>query len=117
MAWEARWGLKLLTVPTPVVRTLGLNGLGSPLGIETKALFCRRYSLQRLNGLGSPLGIETVAIAPGKSIRKPWLNGLGSPLGIETKDRGSIMVMRHPGLNGLGSPLGIETPHRGINRN
>ncbi len=36
MAWEARWGLKLQHIGYKgEVSLLGLNGLGSPLGIET----------------------------------------------------------------------------------
>ncbi len=38
---------------------IGLNGLGSPFGIETDFLFSTRLSSQWLNGLGSPFGIET----------------------------------------------------------
>ncbi len=37
-----------------------LNGLGSPLGIETVSQMSLYHSLRGLNGLGSPLGIETL---------------------------------------------------------
>src|SRR6266704_854179 len=85
MAWEARLGLKpcFLLLCLPLIE--GLNGLGSPSGIET--LHQRELSSMKrpwLNGLGSPSGIETISfpLAPVCSIR--WLNGLGSPSGIET---------------------------------
>ncbi len=38
MAWEARLGLKLVVGDRDAVIELGLNGLGSPFGIETIAL-------------------------------------------------------------------------------
>ncbi len=60
MAWEARWGLKLGTGSDGQAWSiLGLNGLGSPLGIETRLLQQSTCLSYRLNGLGSPLGIET----------------------------------------------------------
>ncbi len=59
MAWEARSGLKH----------------GVPLQ--------RSQAVQGLNGLGSPFGIETQILAL-EHIPDPWLNGLGSPFGIET---------------------------------
>ncbi len=37
-----------------------------------------------LNGLGSPFGIETALTMSCASVRPHWLNGLGSPFGIET---------------------------------
>ena len=41
------------------------------------------YKHSRLNGLGCPLGIETRKIAMIDRMAR-WLNGLGCPLGIET---------------------------------
>ncbi len=35
MAWEARWGLKLDDYQPYVILRARLNGLGSPMGIET----------------------------------------------------------------------------------
>ena len=35
MAWGARWGLKQLSTVSNVAFAARLNGLGSPLGIET----------------------------------------------------------------------------------
>ncbi len=35
MAWEARWGLKRVEVGLLRIPLKRLNGLGSPLGIET----------------------------------------------------------------------------------
>ncbi len=37
-----------------------------------------------LNGLGSPFGIETTDRWYGHCVLSPGLNGLGSPFGIET---------------------------------
>ncbi len=37
MAWEARWGLKRIILPqAQIAPPFWLNGLGSPLGIETR---------------------------------------------------------------------------------
>src|SRR5947209_4178259 len=36
MAWEARWGLKLVFVSLYSPYCVGLNGVGGPLGIPTK---------------------------------------------------------------------------------
>ncbi len=44
----------------PISPMLGLNGLGSPMGIETlcaPVVACQQDA--GLNGLGSPMGIET----------------------------------------------------------
>ena len=63
MAWEARWGLKLYYVEIYRSRLNRLNGLGSPLGIETELIaFENSRAPYRLNGLGSPLGIETLEV-------------------------------------------------------
>src|SRR5438128_851245 len=61
MAWEARLGLKPLRHRLMCsLLDLGLNGLGSPFGIETLTNDTPLTpTLQRLNGLGSPFGIET----------------------------------------------------------
>ncbi len=87
MAWEARWGLKLWHDAEDAWRqVLWLNGLGSPLGIETLThIDAINRGFLRLNGLGSPLGIETIARRLAQGCGEWRLNGLGSPLGIETK--------------------------------
>jgi hypothetical protein len=61
MAWEARLGLKLSPHQRLLIGIAGLNGLGSPFGIETSLVI--GYSAPDkawLNGLGSPFGIETI---------------------------------------------------------
>src|SRR6266567_2728911 len=60
MAWGARPGLKRACILPPPRRVAGLNGLGSPSGIETtQGGVAADPLVQRLNGLGSPSGIET----------------------------------------------------------
>ncbi len=59
MAWEARSGLKRLNHISDCASVQGLNGLGSPFGIETAMHMYEDTILPRLNGLGSPFGIET----------------------------------------------------------
>ena len=80
MAWEARWGLKHKYNEPNITGQMGLNGLGSPLGIETSGLCCTRSQQIWLNGLGSPLGIET-----GKDLHLTCLTSLakwpGKPVG------------------------------------
>ncbi len=65
MAWEARWGLKLLNGGDCHSVVPGLNGVGGPLGIETTRCLnaSKRLSLG-LNGVGGPLGIETLNPCP-----------------------------------------------------
>jgi len=99
----------------PLVTTIsakyccGLNGLGSPFGIETHHPTGRqREQRYWLNGLGSPFGIETL-LRVGFLLRLcQWLNGLGSPFGIETRNK-LMARLGSERLNGLGSPFGIET--------
>ncbi len=62
MAWEARSGLKHPCVGTRASVLNGLNGLGSPFGIETCLPQYQHLVGLRLNGLGSPFGIETIAV-------------------------------------------------------
>ncbi len=52
MSWNYRTG-----------KTVWLNGLWSPLGIETFQTSLSLDLVLRLNGLWSPLGIETIRIA------------------------------------------------------
>ena len=59
MAWEARWGLKPSNSNHSLGMSYRLNGLGSPLGIETDSYMYDGWGHKWLNGLGSPLGIET----------------------------------------------------------
>ncbi len=59
MAWEARSGLKPLIAQSKRSTCSGLNGLGSPFGIETMILLLFHCVNIGLNGLGSPFGIET----------------------------------------------------------
>ncbi len=62
MAWEARSGLKLTFTDPCDSMGEGLNGLGSPFGIETPNELIKTTWFWRLNGLGSPFGIETIDI-------------------------------------------------------
>src|SRR6266571_5129917 len=87
MAWGARSGLKRRKSSCCALTQDGLNGLGSPFGIETRCIQWRRIERnQGLNGLGSPFGIETPGLRI-LSLMNLWLNGLGSPFGIETVER------------------------------
>ncbi len=60
MAWEARSGLKLVFQGHMAIGDRGLNGLGSPFGIETICFILLQVNFLWLNGLGSPFGIETL---------------------------------------------------------
>ncbi len=84
MAWEARLGLKLRLIHLNTVCKRGLNGLGSPSGIETVLYRLYEHVRNGLNGLGSPSGIETEMGGIDLPGPQHWLNGLGSPSGIET---------------------------------
>jgi len=81
---------------------------GARWGLKRKTAFMARESRSWLNGLWSPLGIETLML-PELPFAWQGLNGLGSPLGIETIPHGFVHPPSPRGLNGLGSPLGIET--------
>src|SRR6266705_1687458 len=71
MAWGARWGLKHFPTTFYFTFTERLNGLGSPLGIETQGVSTERTSLKTgLNGLGSPLGIPTKILGEGNGKKK-----------------------------------------------
>ncbi len=60
MAWEARSGLKRVSVKIVAMsHDLRLNGLGGPFGIETVNHSVPMPLLAGLNGLGGPFGIET----------------------------------------------------------
>jgi len=59
MACGARWGLKPGYLGSQTSSVTGLNGLWSPLGIETLEFVPYDPPSLRLNGLWSPLGIET----------------------------------------------------------
>src|SRR6266568_5005371 len=109
MAWEARSGLKLLSLSANRNPTLSRNGLGSPFGIETMAIFPIDHALLLpcRNGLGSPFGIETYRPSCLQQKRE-CRNGLGSPFGIETSSCGNRKA-ENQRRNGLGSPFGIET--------
>jgi hypothetical protein len=55
MAWEARLGLKRTLADHLLPVQQGLNGLGSPSGIEThNIILAGLITSIRLNGLGSP---------------------------------------------------------------
>ncbi len=54
------------------------------MGIETLQFQAIGSARKRLNGLGSPMGIETLNYFPYAAVDPLWLNGLGSPMGIET---------------------------------
>src|SRR6266702_4351511 len=57
MAWEARLGLKPSQQLLEQTSQNGLNGLGSPSGIETLAFRSHHAGyVHGLNGLGSPSG-------------------------------------------------------------
>jgi len=84
MACGARWGLKLKKKWKFSRKNIGLNGLWSPLGIETFIIPKNAKPNSGLNGLWSPLGIETCRRDKVHQLWNIWLNGLWSPLGIET---------------------------------
>ncbi len=72
MAWEARWGLKRLKTMLSDVSSSGLNGVGGPLGIETKNLEYEPIEdVKSLNGVGGPLGIETIGMSNHPSTTMP----------------------------------------------
>ncbi len=81
MAWEARSGLKVEFLLVLSRCCCGLNGLGSPFGIE------------RLEGKSS-IATFLPAKWPGKPVRE-----------IENKNDDHVNSMSL-GLNGLGSPSG-----------
>ncbi len=56
MAWEARWGLKLPDMPAQVGIDVGLNGLGSPLGIETRYIAIEEGASWPAKWPGKPVG-------------------------------------------------------------
>ncbi len=57
MAWEARWGLKLEVIVWDEYAPGGLNGLGSPLGIETIEQVMNRKTMNRkAKWPGKPVG-------------------------------------------------------------
>jgi len=68
------------------------------LGIETNAR-TQQVALtgDRLNGLWSPLGIETYTYACANCDTSMGLNGLWSPLGIETTEELEEMLKEYGG--------------------
>ncbi len=84
MAWEARSGLKRITLI--FIRNLLCVGMAWEARSGLKLAFRRRHNAIIIgrNGLGSPFGFETLEQCVGifeGSIRR---NGLGSPFGFET---------------------------------
>ncbi len=75
MACGARWGLRLSLTLLTRLQCPWLNGLWSPLGIETVRNISDIAVITGLNGLWSPLGIETVnlclRIIPGIGAKWP----------------------------------------------
>src|SRR5258708_37893087 len=71
MAWGGRSGWKLVTAgEVDGIGVQRLNGLGSPVGMETSSRLPGRVSeRQRLNGLGRPFGMETTVVASERLVR------------------------------------------------
>ena len=55
MAWEARSGLKLPGHPPCIYGDSGLNGLGSPFGIETGYAAPEQYGTIKAKWPGKPV--------------------------------------------------------------
>ena len=70
MAWGARWGLKQEFSDIATDAKFGLNGLGSPFGIEPVKQLAGEFCFLWLNGLGSPLGIPTKIQGEGKNRKR-----------------------------------------------
>src|SRR6266446_1733769 len=104
MAGGARSGLKLSAEEVFTFTTSGLNGLGSPFGIETPSDCWALTNKERLNGLGSPFGIETAYGKTDNHGQLPRLNGLGSPFGIET-EKFTVFTVNHREAKWPGEPV------------
>ncbi len=65
------------------------------MGIETNNRNACATFATRLNGLGSPMGIETL-LSP-RARRRSRLNGLGSPMGIETSSTAWMPIAARQG--------------------
>jgi hypothetical protein len=78
------FGIETRNVCAAALRAFRRNGLWRPFGIETIAgIGCDTRRNTGLNGQGSPFGMETTSCQPGWFALQ-GLNGQGSPVGMET---------------------------------